>query len=109
MNCDGSHVVYLWELLLPQILRHCRLKVHGVALVQAENVASLLDLHVAVDQDEFTDGLMGGRERRNSKTLIKALVSVFYFLLLLKKRLTGSSMKQLTPLPVESTIMVALP
>lgn len=61
-------MVYLWELLLPQILRHCRLKVHGVALVQAENVPSLLDPHVVVDQDEFADGLMGGTERRKSKT-----------------------------------------
>lgn len=75
-------VGYLWELLLLQILRHRRLKVHGVALVQAENIPSLLDLHVVVDQDEFADRLMGGTERRKSKTLIKALVSVFFFLLI---------------------------
>lgn len=55
---------HLWELLLLQILRHGRLKVHGVALVQAVDLPSLVDLHVTVDQDEFADGL---KERNVSK------------------------------------------
>lgn len=72
-------VGYLWELLLLQILRHRRLKVHGVALVQAENIPSLLDLHVVVDQDEFADRLMGGTGRRKSKNSDQSSGICFFF------------------------------
>lgn len=53
---------YLRELLLLQILRDGGLEVFGVALVQAVNLAALLDPHVAVHQDELAEGL--GREGR---------------------------------------------
>lgn len=49
--------VYLRKLLLLQILRDGRLKVFGVAFVQAVDLAPLFDLHVLVHQDEFADGL----------------------------------------------------
>lgn len=48
---------YLRELLLLQILGDVRVEVLGVAFVQTEDLASLLDPHISVDQDELTDRL----------------------------------------------------
>lgn len=64
---------YLRELLLLQILRHRRVKVHGIPFVQAVNLSSLLDLHVPINQDEFTDRLMSG-EKEGTLTLQSTLV-----------------------------------
>lgn len=59
-----SHRGYLRELLLLQVLCDGRVKVHGVAFVQAVNLASFLDLHVTVDQDEFTKSLKQTNQKK---------------------------------------------
>ena len=52
-----NHIVYLWELLLLQVLCDGRLEVHGVAFVCTVDVPSILHLHIFVCQDELPDRL----------------------------------------------------
>lgn len=59
------HLCYLRELLLLQVLCDRGLKVFGVALVQAVNLASFLDLYVPIDQDKLSDGLTDRRRHGN--------------------------------------------
>lgn len=98
---------YLRELLLLQILRNGGLKVSGVPFVQAVNLAALLDPHVPIDQDKLADRLRG--ERDGNVTLVGTGERPAGPPWGRRRVLTGSSMKQLTPWPVEITIMVALP
>lgn len=83
----------------------------GVTFVQAVNLAALLDPHVPIDQDELADRLTG--QRKGNVTPACTRVSLMVGLNGGGGGgggvLTGSSMKQLTPWPVEITIMVALP
>lgn len=50
-----GHQGYLRELLLLQILCDSRFKVLCVTFIQTVNLASLLDLHIPIHQDEFAD------------------------------------------------------
>lgn len=106
-----THQRYLRELLLLQVLCDSGVKVHCVTFVQAVNLASLLDLHVPINQDEFADCLMSKKQILLQRTSVKKIVCKIYFNVKhrTKRVLTGSSMKPLTPRPVEITIMVALP
>lgn len=47
-----------WRELFPlDVLSDGRVKVLGIALVKAVDVTSLLDLHILVHQNEFSNGL----------------------------------------------------
>lgn len=94
---------YLRELLLLQILCNSRLKVFGVTFVQAVDLAALLDPYIPIDQDKFADWLTGKEKETWHRSAQQRVQQGF------ERVLTGSSMKQLTPWPVEITIMVALP
>lgn len=94
-------IPYLGIFLLLHIFGHVRVEMLCVSFVQTVDFPLFLNLHVSIHQDELADGLENAKIRL--KGCHQALTENW------KQIPTGSSMKQLTPWPVERTNMVALP